>query len=132
MPAFRRLFSLCEKKRMYARKAAKPQRGFFFAPLHLCAPKKYVHAKPTCRRQDTKGLISLLLWKKKEVSAQRREDAKGFSLRLSVFARQKTNNSHQSAKGFSNFFASLRLCALNKKFSKSTAGRLCVSIKRSA
>jgi hypothetical protein len=30
-------FSLCEKKRMYSRKAAK---GFFFAPLRLCAPNK--------------------------------------------------------------------------------------------
>jgi hypothetical protein len=33
-------FLLCEKKKKLARKAAKPQRGFFFAPLCLCAPNK--------------------------------------------------------------------------------------------
>jgi len=36
-------FLLCEnKKRMNSRKDAKPQRGFFFAPLRLCAPNKKI------------------------------------------------------------------------------------------
>jgi hypothetical protein len=33
-------FLLSEKKKNLARKAAKPQRGFFFASLRLCALKK--------------------------------------------------------------------------------------------
>jgi hypothetical protein len=33
-------YLLCEKKKKLARKDAKTQRGFFFAPLRLCAPNK--------------------------------------------------------------------------------------------
>jgi hypothetical protein len=75
-------------------------------------------------RQAAKGLSNFFapayrrqvfpaLREKKEVSAQslptagRTRRRKGFfSLRLCAFARKKkTNNSHKSAKGFSNFFA---------------------------
>jgi hypothetical protein len=35
-----RAFLLSEKKKKLARKDAKTQRVFFFAPLRLCAPKK--------------------------------------------------------------------------------------------
>jgi hypothetical protein len=33
-------YLLCEKKKKLARKDAKTQRGFFFAPLRLFAPNK--------------------------------------------------------------------------------------------
>jgi hypothetical protein len=67
-----------------SRQAAK---GFFLcvsAPLRD-KQKKFVLSLPavglpTVGREDAKGLISLLLWEKKEVSAQRGEDAKGFFL----------------------------------------------------
>jgi hypothetical protein len=39
-------------------------------------------------------------------------------LRLCAFARQKTNNSHQSAKGFSNFFAAFLLGEKKKKLAR--------------
>ena len=56
---------------------------------------------------------------KKEVSAQRREDAKGFSLRLCAFARQIKNKLTKSlpASGRSLRFSpiSLRLCAFARQ-----------------
>jgi hypothetical protein len=44
--------------------------------------------------------------RKKTIYRAKTRSRKGvFSLRLCAFARQKTNNSHQRAKGLSNFFA---------------------------
>jgi hypothetical protein len=62
------------------------------------------------------------LREKKEVSAQSRQAAKGFFLCVSAPLRaKKTNNLHQTAKGFSNFFASYPLCEKKKKLARKDA-----------
>jgi hypothetical protein len=81
LPSVWRLLVFLRKKKL-ARKDAKTQRVF------PCTPKiKFTKSLPASGRSLRFSLISL---------------------RLCAFARQKTNNLHQAAKGFSNFFASVR------------------------
>jgi hypothetical protein len=83
------------RKKKLARKDAKTQRVF------LCTPKnKFTKSLPASGRSLRFSLISL---------------------RLCAFARQKTKNLHQTAKGFSNFFASYPLCEKKKKLARKDA-----------